>query len=199
MLLDAETLQGIRTGTVTLAFRRWKRPTVKAGGSLLTPAGRLSIGRVDAVDLGSVTPAEARQAGFAGIEELAAALAYRDEQIYRIELGPLGEDPRLALRENIPNDDEVTAILGKLAGMDSRAGAPWTGDVLRIIERRPGVRAGDLAEQLGVERLPFKASVRKLKALGLTISLEVGYELSARGRVILDALSGADVGKRGTD
>jgi hypothetical protein len=39
-----------------------------------------------------------------------------------------------------------------------------------------------------VTRLPFKANVRKLKALGLTISLETGYELAPRGRLILQEL-----------
>ena len=35
---------------------------------------------------------------------------------------------------------------------------------------------------------PFKANVRKLKALGLTESLEVGYRLSNRGRQVLGGL-----------
>lgn len=39
-----------------------------------------------------------------------------------------------------------------------------------------------------MEQRPFKANVRKLKELGLTESLEVGYRLSARGRALLDAL-----------
>jgi hypothetical protein len=43
------------------------------------------------------------------------------------------------------------------------------------------VRAGDLAVELGREREPFKIDVRKLKNLGLTTSLEVGYRLSPRG------------------
>ncbi len=57
--------------------------------------------------------------------------------------------------------------------------------MLRLIGDRPGVRAGDLAAELGRERLAFKADVRKLKALGLTESLEVGYRLSPRGRAYL--------------
>jgi hypothetical protein len=35
---------------------------------------------------------------------------------------------------------------------------------------------------MGRETLPFKRDVRKLKELGLTESLEVGYRLSPRGR-----------------
>jgi hypothetical protein len=57
--------------------------------------------------------------------------------------------------------------------------------VLELIAERPGVRAGDLADGLAMELLAFKADVRKLKALGLTESLEVGYRLSPRGQAWL--------------
>jgi hypothetical protein len=40
---------------------------------------------------------------------------------------------------------------------------------------------------VGRETAPFKLDVRKLKNLGLTISLVVGYELSPRGQAFLDA------------
>ena len=54
--------------------------------------------------------------------------------------------------------------------------------VLDVIRRRPATRAADLAaEEFGRERDPFKIDVRKLKNLGLTHSLDVGYELSPRG------------------
>jgi Mn-dependent DtxR family transcriptional regulator len=59
--------------------------------------------------------------------------------------------------------------------------------VLRLIAERPGVRAGDLAASLGRDQPSFKLDVRKLKKLGLTISLEVGYALSPRGQAYLDA------------
>jgi hypothetical protein len=36
-----------------------------------------------------------------------------------------------------------------------------------------------------MEMPPFKVNVRKLKALGLTESLEIGYRLSARGHAWL--------------
>ena len=49
MLLKRETLRGIENGSVTLAFRRWLRPTVKAGGTLLTSIGQLSVEAVDVV------------------------------------------------------------------------------------------------------------------------------------------------------
>ena len=60
--------------------------------------------------------------------------------------------------------------------------------MLEIIDSHPAVRAGDLCGMAGQERLPFKLNVRKLKALGLTESLEVGYRLSPRGVALLDWL-----------
>jgi hypothetical protein len=193
MLLDRSTLSAIRAGQVTLAFRRWKRPTVRAGGSLLTAAGRLSIGRVDPVDLASVTPADVRRAGFATLQDLATALGDRDDQLYRVELGALGPDPRVALRNDVPDASELEAIVARLAAVDVRAARPWTLETLRAIAHQPATRAGDLADRLGMERLPFKANVRKLKAMGLTISLEIGYELSPRGRAVLESLTGRPV------
>jgi hypothetical protein len=78
-------------------------------------------------------------------------------------------------------DDD--AIDGRLDRLDAASPTgPWTRGTLDVIARRPGVRAADLAAELGRERLPFKADVRKLKRLGLTESLEVGYRLSPRGR-----------------
>jgi hypothetical protein len=47
---------------------------------------------------------------------------------------------------------------------------------LRIISRRPAVRAGDLADELGRDVPRFKLDVRKLKNLGLTVSLGTGRQ-----------------------
>ena len=60
---------------------------------------------------------------------------------------------------------------------------------LALIAARPHVRAPDLAASLGWETPPFKANVRKLKALGLTESRDPGYRLSPRGVVVLRALT----------
>jgi hypothetical protein len=93
MLIRRAVLDRIAAGEITLAFRRWRRPTVRPGGQLHTAAGLLAIDSVD----------------------LAARL------------------------------DQPTPA--------------------------------------------FKANARKLKALGLTESLEVGYRLSPRGRALLTRLT----------
>jgi predicted transcriptional regulator len=72
--------------------------------------------------------------------------------------------------------------------MDARSSrGPWTLQVLRLIEAHPRVVARLLAAEFGWETLDFKAHVRRLKHMGLTISHEVGYELSDAGRRVLHA------------
>ena len=186
MLFRADDLAAIAAGEVTLAFRRWRRPNVRPGGTQLTRAGLLAIDAVAVVDPERITKRDARRAGFAGPEAVRAALR-GDGDTYRIELRLIGPDPRVALRADaalsVADRAEISARLARLDRASSHG--PWTAVTLRAIEHAPGTRAADLAAGLGRERLPFKADVRKLKALGLTESLEVGYRISPRGRAYL--------------
>ena len=188
MLLKLDTLREIRRGAVSLAFRRWKRPTVRSGGRLRTAIGVLAIGDVRPCTLADITEAESRRAGFASRAALLAELRGRAGRLYRIELRLAGADPRLALRERAALDpSELTALLQRLRRMDARG--PWTRAVLERLRDAPGVRAADLAAELGLERTDFKRRVRRLKELGLTESLETGYRLSPRGRALLETPS----------
>ena len=186
MLFRQDVLRRIAEGDVTLAFRRWRRPTVKAGGTLRTRVGVLAIDSVEPVDEDQVTDAEARRAGAADREALLAGLR-AEGRLYRVELRLAGPDPRIALRERSEiSAEERAEIDARLARLDaaSRHG-PWTAAVLEQIAERPATRAPDLAASFGRETAPFKADVRKLKELGLTESLLVGYRLSPRGRAYL--------------
>ena len=183
MQIRRATLGAIAAGTVTLAFRRWDRPRVRPGGTQRTAVGVLEFTSVEPVDEAALTADDARAAGFADLEALRKAQA-GDRQLYRIGVRLAGPDPRVALRE----DARLTAadharLTARLERLDraSRHG-PWTAEVLELIAANPGVRAPDLAARLGRETLPFKRDVRKLKELGLTESLVVGYRLSPRGR-----------------
>ena len=188
MLLKRATLEGIAEGRITLAFRRWKRPTVRAGGELRTAIGVLAIDAVDAIAESDITEKDARSAGYTARDALVADLNRRAEgDLYRVALHLAGADPRTALREQDALDEDAVAVIAaRLDRFDrsSRHG-PWTDAVLRLIETSPGVRAPDLAASLGRETQPFKRDVRKLKELGLTESLEIGYRLSPRGRAWL--------------
>jgi hypothetical protein len=186
MLFTQGDMRRIAAGEITLALRRWRRPTVKAGGTLRTRVGVLAIETVDVIEPEQVTDADARRAGRADRAALLASLR-GDGRLYRIGFHLAGPDPRIALRERADLSAEERAELDRrLARLDaaSRHG-PWTEQVLRLIADRPGTRAADLAAKLGREKPPFKADVRKLKELGLTESLAVGYRLSPRGRAYL--------------
>ena len=50
-----DTLDAIGRGDVTVAFRRWKRPTVRLGGTLTTRVGVLSIDALDAIEPDDIT------------------------------------------------------------------------------------------------------------------------------------------------
>ncbi|WP_217920828.1 hypothetical protein [Miltoncostaea oceani] len=192
MLIRRADLDAIADGRVTLAFRRWVRPTVRAGGTLRTAVGLLAIDAVDVLESDEVTDADARRAGYTGRDAALRDLDRRaDGRIHRIVLRPGGPDPRVALRDDADLDPaEADALRARLAAMDGRSGrGPWTAMFLRTIDAHPGVRAADLAASLGLETPVLKRDVRKLKALGPTESLEVGYRLSRRGRVVSRLLS----------
>jgi hypothetical protein len=188
MLIKQRFAQGIIDGKITLAFRRWHRPTVRAGGRLRTWGGVVAIDAIEVIEADSITLKEARRAGYATLEELLDELASRhDGDVYRIELHFAGEDPRKALREkSTVGEDELRAIKKRLDRFDAASShGAWTTATLELIAERPGVRAASLAKSLGREKLSFKTDVRKLKELGLTESLEVGYRLSPRGQEVL--------------
>ena len=189
MPFKRRVLDGLADGTIDVAFRRWARPRVSPGSRLRTAVGVLAVDSIGEVAVSEITDEDARHAGFASRSKLLDDLAtQRDGHVYRIELRVAGPDPRVALRDHSGlSEDELVEVERRLARLDaaSRHGA-WTMTVLRLIRDRPAVRAGDLAPALGQDTQPFKRDVRKLKELGLTESLEVGYRLSPRGRAVLE-------------
>jgi hypothetical protein len=185
MLLNRRTLDGIAAGEIDLAFRRWKRPTVKACGTLRSRVGVLAIDAVETTTQKAISAEDARRAGFASRRELLSSLR-PEGRLYRIEFHLAGDDPRAALRERAEiSERERAEIDARLARMDRARGEPWTRRVLELIAERPETLAADLAASLGMEKAPFKRDVRKLKELGLTESLLVGYRLSPRGNAYL--------------
>jgi hypothetical protein len=192
MLVQVRFREAIASGAVTLTFRRWKRPRVVAGNTYRTAAGRIVVDAVDVVDPGRITDAEAKRAGFTSRAELLVRLrGANDLPTYRIRFRPaVGPDPRALLAATGSfSDAEITELRLRLARLDRASShGDWTAEVLRTIAERPGVRAADLAAGFGRETQPFKLDVRKLKNLGLTLSLEVGYRLSPRGKAYLAAL-----------
>jgi hypothetical protein len=173
---------GLADGSLTVAYRRWKRPSVKSGGTLVSPGGLLAIDAVDPIDDAQVDDLAAQAAGYESRKDLFANIR-GDGQLYRIRFHRIGDDPRVALRQRAeltaPESDAITKMLGR---------NDWAVPYLRLIQESPGTVSTELATRAGVERLVFKQRVRRLKALGLTESLEVGYRISPRGRAVLAGL-----------
>jgi hypothetical protein len=192
MLFRPDVLAAIADGRIDLAFRRWERPRVRSGGRQRTPIGVIAFDGVEPVPRSRLTVDDARRAGLASRAELLRFVNRRETgTIYRVHLRLIGPDPRIALRAVVPDAADVADIVKRLERLDraSRHG-PWTRAVLETIRDRPAIRAADLAADFGRARRSFKSEVRRLKELGLTESLEVGYRLSPRGHAVVEWLAG---------
>lgn len=169
MLFKSGVLDGIRAGKIRLAFRRWTKPTVRAGGSLRTPIGILAIEDVEAIGPDEISGEDARRAGFDTRDALLAELRKgRDGALYRISFHVAGPDSRDALRRNDRLDaDDLAGLRARLAALDrnSRSG-PWTAEALGLIGERDGRTAGEIAERLRIEKPAVKRKIRQLKELG---------------------------------
>lgn len=186
MLFRTKDLQAIFAGKVTTAFRRWKRPTVKVGGQVRTQMGMVAIDAIEEIDPATLSEADAAAANYPNLKQLIGMFESQEGVCYRITLHPAGPDPREALQQSADlTAEDHAALVKKLAKLDSAAGTPWTHATLKLIGEQPGVVSTRLADVIGLERMEFKERVRKLKALGLTISLDVGYRLSPRGEAVL--------------
>lgn len=211
MLLPVRVARGVREGTITLAFRVWEAPRVRVGGRQLTAAGIIEFVSVDEVDdPATITDGEAVAAGFVDAGALRAVLATKlrpagvpppvapvngprggrgGDRVFRVRLAWVGEDPRVQLRETIPGSADLERLTAAVAKLDAgRRTGPWTRPILEWIRDHPGVISTELAGLLGRDLQPLKADIRRLKALGLTESLRVGYRLSPRGSAYLESL-----------
>jgi len=189
MMIRPAELQAIKAGAVDLAFRRWTRPRVVVGTRLRTAVGLIEVFSLERVAVSGLTATDARRAGAESLAALKQALAHRpDDPAWRIGVRYAGPDPREALRNAVPTEAEIGEINARLDRLDraSKIG-PWTRATLDLIDLNPTVRAPELAQRAGRETADFKKDVRKLKELGLTESLDIGYLLSPRGQAVVDA------------
>lgn len=175
VLFSSADWPGIADGSITVTYRRWKRPQAVAGGRYRTPAGFIVVDAVDVVPAHQV-PSTVVLRGDASLP-VTRVRFHRDDD----------HDPRAELAADTEVD--VPAVTKRLDRMDAASlHGPWTRATLEAIEAAPRCRAADLASKLGRGKDDWKRDVRKLKELGLTLSLEVGYLLSPRGEAYLAAV-----------
>ena len=183
----------IRRGDITCTVRIWQRPHAKVGGHYRLGDGAIEVQRIQEIGFEALTPALARRSGFASLVELLKVAKHGPgERVFLIEFRYV-EAPvtRAASESELPDENTMAALMAKLAAMDRRAVRPWTHATLQVIAAHPGERAADLAQRLQRQREELKADIRKLKALGLTLSLDVGYRLSPRGEAVVGKYAGA--------
>jgi hypothetical protein len=162
---DADALRGYLTATA---------PEAVSGA--LPPAPTVPEERS-----GAQRPNASRRAG--------ARASKGGDRIFRVRLSWVGEDPRVELRTAVPEAGELAEVNAAVARLDAgRRSGPWTRQILEWIRDNPGVISTELAALLRREVAPMKADIRRLKALGLTESLRIGYRLSPRGAAYLESL-----------
>lgn len=183
----------IRSGAIDLTFRCWRAPRVRVGG-IYRIAPDVSVRVTGLANVVKISDADALRAGFPSAKALHDYLSSvrtdGDLALYRVAFERVEAlpDPRSRLAAEAPLVDELATLAKRLTAMDGRSNdGAWTRRVLAAISARPGVRAGDLARTVGWDTPRFKVHVRRLKALGLTHSLEVGYRVSVRGQALLTA------------
>jgi hypothetical protein len=190
VLFDAPTLDGLTEGWIDRTFRRWTVVRPKVGSRFTSRAGVVEVTSIEPLAEADLTEDDAYAAGFESREALLRRTARKGSgDLYRIGIRLAGPDPRLALRGTDQLDAaQIAAITARLDRMDRAADRPWTRQVLEQIRRQPAVVSTVLAAEAGEERPAYKLRVRRLKSLGLTESLEVGYRLSPRGVAYLRAV-----------
>ncbi|MBO0803383.1 MAG: ASCH domain-containing protein [Nocardiopsaceae bacterium] len=100
MLFSQELRDDVLAGEITVSFRLWKRPKVKAGGRY--PVGRgqdlIEVDSVELIPFADITDADVRRAGEPDRETLRRRAAHAgpiDDAtlLYRVEFHPAARTP----------------------------------------------------------------------------------------------------------
>jgi hypothetical protein len=187
LTFNAADAARVVAGEITVTWRLWKHAHVTAGRTYAFGPGSIEIEEVRRVEAREVRDEDAREVGLpdrAALFDLVGAhnrVPVTPETLlhrvwFRYHDRPF-ERPTLSHEE----------LVMKLERLDRTRG-PGTIDVLRLLAKHPGLRARGLAAEIGAPLDELENRVWKLKALGLVLSAEVGYELSPRGQAFLDTL-----------
>lgn len=173
-------------------MRIWQRPHVKVGGRYSLGAGAIVVDKIYETRLDDITAALAKRSGFNSVVDLLKTAKHgAGERVFVIDFHyDTKARGRPKLDAGVVSAEELAKLVQRLEAMDRRSRiGTWTLATLRAIEARPGVLAAKLARSFGRPRDEFKRDVRKLKNLGLTFSLEIGYRLTPKGEALLASLS----------
>ena len=168
MLFKKVHLQGIKSGNITLAFRRWKKASIKSGSLLHTSIGLVKIGEIETVNENDISEKDVLNAGFTNRKQLLKSFARnRTGTIFKISVNYHSEDPRMKLREQTElTEQELTILKESVQRLDkfSKQGS-WTSKVLLAIKDNPNHPAIGITKLTGFEKEWLKRNIRKLKNL----------------------------------
>lgn len=90
MEFSRELRDDVLAGEITVSFRLWRRPQVKAGGRYRVAGGRIEVDSVDLVPFSSIDDADLRRSGEPDRESLRRRAAHAgpvadDTLLYRVE------------------------------------------------------------------------------------------------------------------
>ena len=90
MQFSPELRDDVASGDITVSFRLWRRPKVKAGGRYPVGPVVIEVDSIELVPFSSVTPTDVRRTGEQDREELRRRAAHAgpiddDTLLYRIE------------------------------------------------------------------------------------------------------------------
>ena len=95
MEFSPELRGDVLAGEITLSFRLWSRPQVKAGGRYLIRGGEIEVDSVELVPFASIDSDDIQRAGEADREALRRRAAHAgpisdDTLVYRVEFHLVG-------------------------------------------------------------------------------------------------------------
>lgn len=95
MEFSKELREDVLAGEITVSFRLWRRPKVKAGGRYRVAGGQIEIDSVELVPFSAIDDADVRRSGEADRESLRRRAAHAgpvddDTALYRIEFHVVG-------------------------------------------------------------------------------------------------------------
>ena len=86
MMFTKRLREPVMTGQVTCSVRIWQSPRVKVGGRYPLGPGHIEVTSIRQISLADVTPALARQSGFAGVVDLLKVAKHGPgEKVYLVE------------------------------------------------------------------------------------------------------------------
>lgn len=97
MQFSKELRDAVIAGDISLSFRLWQRPKVKAGGRYPVGPAVLEVDSIELVPFTSITQTDLRRSGEVSLGELRARAAHAgpiddDTLLYRIEFHIVSQD-----------------------------------------------------------------------------------------------------------